>query len=63
MAGFTLLEFRSATGGMLGGGHAPDTYSEVLGDTQNSSVTIFAGATLASTTVDLEPNLLTAAES
>jgi hypothetical protein len=58
VAGFTFLEFHSATAtgipGTQGGGHAPDTYSEVLGDTQNSSVTVYAGATLASTTVGLE---------
>jgi len=56
VAGFTFLEFRSATGGIQGGGNAPDTYSEVLGGTQDSSVTIYAGATLASTSAGLEAN-------
>jgi hypothetical protein len=54
VAGFTFLEFRSATGGTMGGGYAPDTYSEVLGGTQNSSVTIYGGAALASTAVGAE---------
>jgi hypothetical protein len=58
VAGFTFLEFRSATGGTMGGGYAPDTYSEVLGGTQNSSVTIYGGAALASTAVGAEPNFI-----
>jgi len=58
VAGFTFLEFRSATGGTMGGGYAPDTYSEVLGGTQNSSVTIYGGAALASTAVGAGPNYI-----